>query len=81
MEYLGAKTREDCLWGLLRAGMASVADTFIAQMQDYLELGAEARMNEPGTVSAENWSWRVEESMLTDELADKIARMTKLYER
>ena len=81
MEYLGAKTREDCLWGILRAGMASVADTFVAQMQDYLELGAEARMNEPGTVGAENWSWRVEESMLTDELADRIARMTKLYER
>ena len=81
MEYLGAKTREDCLWGLLRAGMASVADTFVAQMQDYLELGAEARMNEPGTVGAENWSWRVEESMLTNELADRIARMTKLYER
>ena len=81
MEYLGVKTREDCLWGILRAGMASVADTFVAQMQDYLELGAEARMNEPGTVGAENWSWRVEESMLTDELADKIARMTKLYER
>ena len=81
MEYLGAKTREDCLWGILRAGMASVADTFVAQMQDYLELGAEARMNEPGTVGAENWSWRVEESMLTNELADKIARMTKLYER
>lgn len=81
MEYLGAKTREDCLWGILRAGMASVADTFVAQMQDYLELGAEARMNEPGTVGAENWSWRVEESMLTNELADRIARMTKLYER
>ena len=81
MEYLGVKTREDCLWGILRAGMASVADTFVAQMQDYLELGAEARMNEPGTVGAENWSWRVEESMLTNELADKIARMTKLYER
>ena len=38
-------------------------------------------INGRGNVSVENWSWRVEESMLTDELADKIARMTKLYER
>lgn len=80
-EYLGVRTREECHWGVLRAGMASVADTFIAQMQDYLELGAEARMNEPGTVGAENWSWRVDETMLTDALADKIARLTRMYER
>lgn len=80
-EYLGVKTREECHWGVLRAGMASVADTFIAQMQDYLELGADARMNEPGTVGAANWTWRVEKSMLTDALADKIARMTRMYER
>ena len=67
--------------GILRAGMASVADVFIAQLQDYLELGAEARMNEPGTLSTKNWSWRVDASLLTDELADRIARMVKLYER
>ena len=50
-------------------------------MQDYLELGAEARMNEPGTLSTKNWSWRVDAAQLTDELAARIARMTKLYER
>ena len=81
MEYLGLHDRAECVWGILRAGMASVADTFIAQMQDYLELGAQARMNEPGTLSTNNWSWRVDASLLTDELADRIARMTKLYER
>ena len=49
--------------------MASVADTFIAQMQDYLQLGAETRMNVPGTVSTDNWSWRVRPELLTAELA------------
>ena len=81
LEYLGLHDRSECVWGILRAGMASVADTFIAQMQDYLELGAEARMNEPGTLSTKNWSWRVDAAQLTDELAARIARMTKLYER
>lgn len=80
-EYLGLRDRSECVSGILRAGMASVADVFIAQLQDYLELGAEARMNEPGTLSTQNWSWRVDASLLTDELADRIARMVKLYER
>ena len=80
-EYLGLRDRSECVKGILRAGMASVADVFIAQLQDYLELGAEARMNEPGTLSTKNWSWRVDSSMLTDKLSDRIARMVKLYER
>ena len=80
-EYLGVSDRRELHWAILRAGMRSVADTFIAQMQDYLELGAEARMNEPGTFLNGNWTWRVDEAALTPELAKKIARTTKLYER
>lgn len=34
---------------LLRAGMGSRAELFVAQMQDVLGLGAESRMNTPGT--------------------------------
>ena len=81
LEYLGLHDRSECVWGILRAGMASVADTFIAQMQDYLELGEDARMNEPGTLGTKNCSWRVDAKQLTGELADRIARMTRLYER
>ena len=81
MEYLGVSDEKDLTWGLLRAGMASVADTFIAQMQDYLGLGAQSRMNEPGTVSQKNWSWRLKKTDLTPELAQKIRRLTSLYER
>ena len=43
---------------LLRAGMGSRAELFIAQMQDVLGLGAESRMNTPGTASG-NWVWRL----------------------
>ena len=81
MEYLGVSDEKDLTWGILRAGMASVADTFIAQMQDYLGLGAQSRMNEPGTVSQKNWSWRLKKTDLTPELAQKIRRLTSLYER
>ena len=43
---------------LLRAGIGSRAELFIAQMQDVLGLGAESRMNTPGT-AAGNWVWRL----------------------
>ena len=61
--------------------MASVADTFLCQMQDWLGLGDGARMNTPGTLSTDNWSWRMEKDALTPELAARIARMCRLYER
>ena len=35
-------------------------DLVIVPAQDLLGLGNEARMNRPGTVSAQNWSWRLE---------------------
>lgn len=80
-EYLGVEPGSDLVYALIRAGMASVADTFIVQMQDVLELGADARMNLPGTVSTDNWSWRLAEDALTSELAARLRRMVELYER
>ena len=65
---------------VIRGGMASVADTFITQMQDYLGLGAEARTNVPGTVG-DNWKWRMKAGAADGAIAKKILRMTKLYGR
>ena len=48
-----------------------VADTFVAQMQDYLGLGAEGRMNTPGTASG-NWQWRLKKGEATEELAERM---------
>ncbi len=78
--YLGLNDDEGFVWGILRGGMGSVADLFIAQMQDYLELGGEARMNRPGTDSG-NWCWRMLPGAVTDELAGRIAAMTELFGR
>ena len=43
-------------------------------VQDILELGAEARMNTPGTTSG-NWEWRLQPGQLTD---DTLARLLDL---
>ena len=45
VRYLGLNQEEGFHWGMIRGGQSSVADLFIAQMQDYLGLGADSRMN------------------------------------
>ena len=80
IDYFGLNKKEGLLRGILRGGMGSVADLFIAQMQDWLEIGAEGRMNEPGFVKPENWSWRLQK-MPSARLADEIAAMTRRYSR
>jgi len=79
-DYLGLNEAEGFVWGMLRGGMSSVADLFIAQMQDYLELDNRARMNVPGT-SAGNWTWRMLPGQIPPGLADRLARMTERYGR
>ncbi len=79
-EYFGADESADLNWVILRGGMASTADLFVAQMQDYLGLDDAARMNTPGLPSG-NWRWRVDAAALSTELAKKIGRMTKVYGR
>lgn len=79
--YLNSKsTRKDIHWDYIRASLASVSDTAIIPLQDYLGLGSEARINIPSTLGT-NWRWRMKSEDLTDELLEKIGNMTILYER
>ncbi len=80
-EYMRLTEEEGIVWGVIRTAMASVSDTCLIPMQDYLNLGAEARMNFPGTQTGENWTWRMTEGQLTDGLSRKIRNMTELYGR
>ena len=78
--YLGLNEEEGFHFGMIRGGMSSVADLFVAQMQDYLELGKYNRMNTPG-VATGNWEWRMLPGEDGKELAKKIAELTALYGR
>lgn len=81
IRYMGLQEQEGYVWGMIRTAMATVSDLCMVQMQDYLELGGEARMNFPGTNTGENWTWRAASECMSDELAQKIHRLTKLYGR
>lgn len=80
IRYLGLSEEEGINWGIIRGGMSSVANLFVAQMQDYLGLGAEARMNTPGILGS-NWQWRMLEGQATQELAERIGEMTRITGR
>ena len=79
--YLGLNAEEGFIWGMIRGAMGSVSRLCVVQMQDYLELGKPARMNFPGTLSMDNWTWRAEEGYDSKALAEKILKVTKLYGR
>ncbi len=79
-KYLNIRTNKDVQWEFIRAAMASVSETCVIPMQDYLGLGAEARINIPSTLGI-NWKWRMLSGQFTDELAQHILDMTKLYGR
>lgn len=78
--YLNIKGRKDIQWYFIRAALASVSDTAMIPMQDYLGLGGEARINLPSTLG-NNWQWRMVQGQLTEELAEKINAMCRLYGR
>lgn len=80
IEYLKLDEEEGLNWGLIRGIWSSAANLAIAQMQDFLGLGEESRMNEPSTLG-KNWTWRIEKSDLSLGLANKISEMTHIYRR
>ena len=65
---------------LIKLLLSSVSKIAIIPLRDYLHLGKEGRFNIPSTLGG-NWVWRATDAMLTDELAEKICKFTKVYRR
>lgn len=80
MDYLHATDRDSLRVNMMRAALASVADTCILTAQDLCGLGGEARMNVPSTVG-DNWSWRLTADALTPQAAEWLLNNTRLYGR
>lgn len=78
--YLHVDDREGFPWAMIRAALASVADTAILTMQDYMGLSSEARINTPSTLGG-NWQWRIDGGCINDWLAHIIRENVALYGR
>lgn len=79
-DYLNSRSDDEIHWDAIRGAWSSVANMVISPVQDFLGLGSEARINTPG-VAAGNWQWRLRHGVLTDELAERIAKLTRVYSR
>ena len=79
-EYLGIRYTKDAVWACIRSAFASVSDTAIIPMQDYLELDKYARINTPSTLGG-NWVWRMKKDALSDDLCMKMRDYARIYGR
>jgi 4-alpha-glucanotransferase len=79
LDYLGSDGSE-IHWDLIRAALASVANTAVVPLQDVLGLGSRARMNLPASEQG-NWQWRFRAGALTHAISDRLRKLTELYGR
>lgn len=80
LRYIRADFEETLGINAICTAFASPASLVMVPMQDVLSLGKEGRINVPSTIGG-NWSWEMEEGMLTEALARKLATITKTYKR
>lgn len=79
-KYLNIRRTARASWEYIRAAYGSVASLAVIPLQDFLELGSEARINTPSTLG-QNWRWRVSPGSCTPQLAEEIRDFTALYGR
>ena len=78
--YLGLQGTKNINWAFIRTALASMSDTAIIMMQDYLGLSSEARINTPSTLG-DNWKWRMLPGQADEQLAEKIRETCFVYAR
>ena len=80
--YLDIYTSNDkeTVWKMISRTMAVTSNVVIIQMQDYLGLGDEARMNVPSTIGG-NWCWRMWKNATDERLIQSMLHITGLYKR
>ena len=80
MGFTAKTTEEERCWAFIRLAFESVSDTCVIPVQDYLCLDERARMNHPSTTGG-NWTWRMTEGQMDEELIGRIRRITQITGR
>ena len=75
----GGDQPEDLVKTALELLFASAAGWAIVPLQDLLPLGKEGRMNTPGTVGKDNWSYRSSRSDFKAAVSQEVRSMIKKY--
>jgi 4-alpha-glucanotransferase len=75
-----AGTSAEAAPALLRLAWSSPAALAMAPLQDVLNLGKEARMNQPGSAGG-NWRWRATDDMLSASALESLRDLTRASAR
>ena len=75
-DYIRWDGKEPLAWAAIKSVFLSPASIAMTQMQDVLNLGADARMNKPATVGGSNWRWRMRREGMNSELSSFLRRIT-----
>ncbi len=76
--YLGCDESQ-LHWGMIRAAMASPANTVIVPLQDVLGLDGQHRMNTPGVLGG--WTWRFCRNWVGPDSAKTLAMLSAAFDR
>lgn len=79
-KYLGVKKAEKIPYAVIKSAWGSIAQVAVAQIQDFLNTPPEGRMNTPSTLG-QNWQFRTLKSDFSSDLAKKIKKLNKIYNR
>lgn len=79
-KYLGVRKKAQIPGAVIKSAWGSIAETAVAQIQDFIESGADGRMNTPSTLGG-NWEFRTVKSDFTPKLSKKIKKLNKLFNR
>ncbi len=76
MQILQVDSLDNITNALITAALDTKAQLAVVPLQDFLELGSDARMNIPGTVDG-NWQWQFNWEQITDQLTLEIKTKIK----
>lgn len=79
-KYLGVKKVCDIPDAIIKSAWGSIAETAVAQIQDFLNSPPDSRMNTPSTLGS-NWQFRTLRSDFSPALVKKIKKLNKMYNR
>lgn len=81
LAYYNSKKRATDKFSLIESiielGFTCKANWFIIPMQDAISLGADYRINEPGSVKEQNWAIRLEKRHFKKSVANTLALLTE----
>lgn len=80
MKYLGVKRAKQLPNAMVRAVWGSTSRIAIAQIQDFLDAPASARINTPSTLGG-NWVYRTQAAEYTGKIQQKIRTLNEVYGR